>query len=189
MLTITVPKRETFDESRSVIIAFPETTIRLEHSLVSLSKWESKWHQPLLGRVGTEEKNDWSPEQMNSYVECMCLTEDLPEGFFDYLPNSVLSEIQTYIGDPQTATTIHDNQPGGGGKRKTITAELIYSWMVGLQIPFSCETWPLQRLLMLIRVLEIQNRPKKSNRVNPKSAASRRRAINAQRRAQYGTNG
>lgn len=153
--------------------------LRLEHSLVSLSKWESKFCKPFLGKDKTVEETLW-------YVDAMMLDSKTPTDIALRLTNEHLAKVNEYIQAPMSATTIRET-PNRRTNQETITAELIYYWMIALSIPFECQHWHLNRLLMLIRVCNAKNEPPK--KVSKSEARARQRELNAQRRQAYGTRG
>lgn len=182
MLKLLVPGEEHFNEETSEFIDLEAFELELEHSLISLSKWESIHQKPFLDR------GDKTPEQILSYIECMILTPVWPEGLLHRLSKENLAEIEEYIQGSQSATTFGE-MPERRGRGETVTSELIYYWMVAFQIPFETETWHLNRLLALIRICNIKNQPPSKQRMSKNEMARRRRELNEQRRAQYGTNG
>lgn len=179
MLTITVPGVELFD-SETLRFSTTETTVlELEHSLVSLSKWESKWNIPFLGR---DEKTN---EMIIDYIKIMTLN-DVPDEVFYRLSQDNYEAINEYINAKQTATWFRE-EPNRLANREIITAEIIYYWMISLQIPSDYENWHINRLFTLVRVLNQKNAPKKKQ--NTQSAAAQRRALNEARQKQYNTTG
>jgi hypothetical protein len=179
MLQLTIPATEQWDEKNEQFITTKEQTLLLEHSLISLSKWESKWCKPFLG------KKEKTFEETMDYIRCMCINDVDPE-VLRYLTNENVSQINKYIEAPMTATTF-SKDINNKQSREQVTAELVYYWMIALNIPFECENWHLNRLLTLIKVCNIKNAPPKKM---SKSEISRRNAaINAARRKQYNTKG
>jgi hypothetical protein len=180
MLRLVVPGVEYFDEQTREFVTKDDVTLELEHSLVSLSKWESIYEKPFLG------KDEKTTEEILNYVKLMTLTPDVPEDVWNKLTEGNILAINDYIEAKMTATWFSD-PPGAPQSRDVITAELIYYWMIVFQIPFECENWHLNKLFTLIRVCNIkQAKPKKMSR---SEIAARNRELNAQRRAQLGTRG
>jgi len=180
MLTITVPGVELFNDETKKFSTTETTVLELEHSLVSLSKWESKWQIPFLGK---EAKTN---EQIIDYIKLMCLSPGVPDETFKRLSGPNYEDINKYINATQTATWFRE-EPNQPVNREIITAEIIYYWMISLQIPLECEEWHLNRLFTLVRVLNQKNAPKKKQ--NTQSAAEQRRALNEARLKQYSTTG
>lgn len=153
MLTILVPPQEFYDEKTNLFFQTKECTLKLEHSLLSISKWESKYHKPFLSK----DKDDVrTPKEMLDYIKCMTINT-VPEIVYDVLTRDMLLKVNDYIQDPMTATTIGSKSTSG--RREIYTSEVIYYWMTAFNIPFECEKWHLNRLLMLIRVCNEMNKP------------------------------
>ena len=179
MLKITIPKTEAYNEALNEFIDVPETNLSLEHSLVSISKWESKFCKPFFGK---EDKTD---EELMYYVQCMTINNNVDPDVYKALSLDNLKDIKAYIEAPMTATTFNkmNNRPS----REIITSELIYYSMIAEGIPFECQKWHINRLLTLIRVCAIKNTP--SKKMGKSEIASQYRALNASRRAALGTKG
>ena len=180
MLTITIPAVEMFNEETQEFFSTKEQTLQLEHSLVSLSKWESKWNKAFLT------KNDKTFEETIDYVRCMTITQNVDPSVYQFLTRSNIEEIHNYISAPMTATTFYRDTQNGRSS-ETVTAELIYYWMISLNIPMECQKWHLNRLLTLIRVCNVKNTPPK--KMSQKDIISRNAALNAKRRKQLNTSG
>lgn len=180
MLQITVPSKELFDEVNHEFITVKEQVLQLEHSLVSLSKWESKWCKSFLS---TKEK---TYEETIDYVKCMTITQNVDPRVYNNLTQANIEQVNKYIQAPMTATFFSEER-GGRQSREIITAELVYYWMIALNIPFECRKWHLNRLLTLIRVCNIKNSPPKKR--SRREIMSRNAALNAARRQQMNSNG
>ena len=174
MLKITVPGAEFWDDETQEFTHDKDTVLTLEHSLVSLSKWEAKYHKPFLGN----EKQ--TPEETIDYIKFMTLTQNVDPKVYERIDNKIVKQIAEYIQDPMTATWFGEKAKKGG-VRRIVTSEVIYCQMIGLGIPFECQKWHLNRLLTLIRVCDEENQPKK--KVSQKDALMEQAAINARRRA------
>ena len=193
MLKLTIPARpaspdiELFDEEKGEFFVVPgkpavkEYTLQLEHSLVSLSKWESKWCKPFLSNKNMTE------EETIDYIKCMTITQNVPQDVYNNLTADNIKEVSEYIDSPMTATTFSDNGNTKGGSREIVTAELIYYWMIALQIPPEYRKWHLNKLLTLIRVCNIKNTPPK--KMSKKATMSRNAQLNAARRKQLNSSG
>jgi len=179
VLEIRVGATEVYDDSTQEFGTRGGTLVRLEHSLVSLSKWEEIHEKPFLSK---EDKTD---QETLSYIECMVI-DGLSKGIELQLSSDNVNAINEYINAKRTATWFHD-APGAPQTKDVITAELIYYWMTAFNIPFECQHWHLNRLFTLIRVCNIkQSKPKKMSR---SELAARNRELNAQRKARLGTKG
>lgn len=179
MLRVKIPAIEMYDESKEEFVYQKGQLLTLEHSLVSLSKWEQKWKVPFLL------DKDKTVEQSAYYIQCMTITQNVDPSVYERLPANIIDTIKAYIEDPMTATTV--KQPPRRGGRQIVTSEVIYGWMVALNIPFECEKWHLNRLLTLIQVCNAQNTPGK--KMSPKEVMERNRALNEARKAQFNTKG
>jgi len=181
MLTLTIPAVEHFNEvTNEFIMISEETTIQLEHSLVSLSKWEALWEKPFLSDA------DKSQEEAISYIQCMSLSDSLPAEMYHYLSATNYQAINDYINAKMSATWFAEdhNIPR---RREVITAELIYYWMFSFTIPKECEEWNLNRLFTQIKVFSEKNGPEK--KMDKQALMRRTRELNAQRRKELGTSG
>lgn len=188
MLEIVVPAtNKLWDPVSELFLTTKETKLALEHSLVSLTKWESKWHVPFLSN------KQLTPEQLRDYVRCMTITQHVDPLVYFALTQENLNDIMRYVDDPMSATTINEKalkeaQKGPRGGTKIITNELIYYWMTALNIPFDpCQKWHLNRLMMLIKVASIEQQPPK--KMSRREAMSQQKALNAARRSRLGTHG
>lgn len=181
MLQIEIPlSPEKWDEEKGEFVLPKTQTLQLEHSLVSLSKWESKWCKAFLSTV------DKTSEETISYIQCMTLTQNVDPDVYNHLTADNIKQINDYIGSPMTATVFTEDKTSKGG-REVVTAELIYYWMIVLNIPFDCQKWHLNRLLTLIKVCNIKNQPPKKR--SKRELMSRNAALNAARRKQYNSTG
>ena len=154
MLKLEIPENELFDEATGMFISTKSTVLQLEHSLISLAKWESKWHKPFM-----DDKHEKTDEELRDYIRCMTITQNVDPNVYSALSISDIEKIKEYMENPMTATWFNDKKMPKSKQRVT-TAELIYYWMISLQIPFECERWHINRLLTLIRVCNIENAPK-----------------------------
>lgn len=180
MLQIIVPMARYYDEIHNEFITIEEQVLTLEHSLFSLSQWESKWKKPFLG---DENK---TAEECIDYVRCMCLTPDVhPFVYFNITP-ALFEKVDEYIKSPMTATWFK-NDKSGSKNHDVITAEIIYYWMVSLNIPFECQMWHLNRLIALVRVCNEKNGPQK--KLSRKDVYNRNRSLNAARRQKLNSKG
>lgn len=180
MLQITIPAREMWDERNNEFVYTNEQTLQLEHSLISLSKWESKWNKPFLS------KESKTYEETLDYVKCMTLTQKVSPEIYANLTDENMRDIQRYIEAPMTATTFSEEK-NTKGSREIVTSELIYYWMIALGIPLECEKWHLNRLLTLVRVCNIKNSPPK--KMGKNAIMSRNASLNAARRKRLNSKG
>lgn len=178
-IKIKIPSQEFYDEKKGEFFNVRETELTLEHSLYSLSKWESKWHIPYM----TSEKTN---EQALDYLRCMTITQNVDPEIYKYIPDTELLRIKAYTEDPMTATKITEEE-GKGHSKKVLTSEVIYFYMLSYNIPADFDKWHLNRLLTLIRVFNEENKPKK--KMSKQQAISRYASLNAARRAKLNSKG
>lgn len=181
MLEIIVKESEMFDEQTETFIYIPKTVLRLEHSLVSISKWESKFKKPFL-----ENSSSHTDNEMLEYIKMMTITQNVNPKVYLGLDKENITAISSYINDPMTATWFTEQQNRKAGK-EVVTSELIYYWMIALNVPMECQKWHLNRLLTLIKVCDIkQESPKKMSK---STTMSRNHALNEARRAKMHSKG
>lgn len=183
MLDIVIPAQEYYDEETNTFLYTKETALRMEHSLISISKWESKWHRAFLT------KKERTPEETLDYFRCMIVNQ-VDSHVVDRLTSDNINDIIDYINEPMTAVYIPKFMKEDGSDsrlRDVTTSELLYYYMISLRIPFECERWHLNRLLALIHVCEIKNTPPK--KMNKAAIARRNSRLNAARRKKYNTSG
>ena len=173
MLRIEIKGTENWDEEKEEFVYEKGSVIALEHSLVSISKWEARWHKPFLSK---EEK---TTDEIIDYVKCMTITQNVSDETYYRLSEKNFKEINNYIEDTMTATwfagTNHSHS------REQITSALIYYWMIALNIPVEFQKWHLNRLLTLIRVCNIKNTPPK--KMSRRQLLNRNAELNASRRS------
>ena len=180
MLQITIPAIEMWDERTNRFVNRKEQTLQLEHSLVSISKWESKWNKAFLGKA------EKTQEEVLDYIKCMTITQNVDPETYNYLTRSNIEEINKYIAAPMTATTFAEEK-NSKNSREVVTSELIYYWMIALNIPVEFQKWHLNRLLTLVRVCNVKNQPPKKR--SKRDIMSRNHALNAARKQQLNTRG
>ena len=178
MLQIKIPANEFFDEQKNLFINTKEITLTLEHSLISISKWEQKFHKPFIKTVTTQ--GAITDEEWKYYIQCMTITQNVDPMVYEGIGLDLTTQILEYIDDPMTATTFNDHgrKPG---KQQIVTSELIYYWMISFGIPFECEKWHLNRLLTLIKTCDVKSSPRKKKSRN--ETIQEYAALNKARRA------
>lgn len=179
MLKITIPGREMFNEKTQEFFNTKEYTLQLEHSLVSVSKWESKWNKPFL------DKKPKSIEETIDYIRCMTITQNISPDVYNNLTQENIDAVNKYIDAPMTATTFSNNK--GKINNEIITSELIYYWMTALNVPMEAQKWHLNRLLTLIRVCNVKSQPGK--KMSKRDIMQRNASLNAARRAKLNSKG
>lgn len=182
MLTIKIPETEFYDEVTNRFGIIPAQELRLEHSLLSISKWESKWHKPYLDTTTYEKTNEMNLD----YIKCMTITQNVSDMVYSCLTPENINEIAEYISNPMTATWFSD-ESNSRTSSEVVTSELIYYWMTASGVPFSCEKWHINRLLTLIKICSIKNG--KPRKMSQKETAARYKALNTARRAKLGSKG
>lgn len=191
MLEIKISAKEGFNNSTQEFINTKETVLCLEHSLVSISKWEAKYKKPFIN------ENNKSEEETKDYIKFMTITQNVDPIVYDMLSKKEMKIINDYIDSQATATKFYENKTvegiGGPVKRKneTITSELIYYWMISFQIPFECQKWHLNRLLTLIRICSIKEKEQngKSGKMSKRDVLAQNNALNAARRMRMKSRG
>lgn len=179
MLIINVALAEDFNEETNEFQISKSYKLRLEHSLVSLSKWESFYEKPFLSNTNK------TSEETLFYVECMSLDEETPPEAFENLSESDVSKINNYIASKNTATSFSEEK--SSASKEVVTSEIIYYWLIAFNIPFEVQHWHLNRLLTLIQVCNRKNAPQK--KMSRSEILKRQRELNEARRAKYGTSG
>lgn len=179
MLEIKVKATDLYDDLSEEFVTVKAQVLTLEHSLISVSKWEALFTKPFLS------KTPMSVDETLSYIQCMTIGAHVDPNVYRVLPKATVEQVQAYISAPMTATTF--NRRGKGGSREVITSEIIYYWMIALGIPFECERWHLNRLLTLIEVCDLKNSP--GQKMPEKDVMAEQRRLNAERKRKYNTRG
>lgn len=180
MLRLVIPATEYWDESKNEFVYTKEQVLQLEHSLVSISKWESKWCTPFYA------KREKTAEETIDYIKHMTITQNVKDDVYDRLTMANVNEVMKYIESPMTATTF-SNKAKGKTNREQVTSELVYHWMIELGIPFECQKWHINRLLTLIDVRNIKTQPPK--KMAKKDVINSYAALNEARLKQLNTRG
>ena len=190
MLQITVkadPNKELYDPIENVFSSLQkDETLILEHSLISLSKWESKWHIPFLDK--NHPKTD---EQTIDYIRCMTLNKNVNPNVYLFLSKENIEAINSYIEDPMTATWFNEKEIPRSGPltHMAITNEIIYALMIQYRIPVEFEKWHLSRLMTLIKVVNELNTDHSKSKKSRSEFLSDRDKLNEMRKAKYNTKG
>ena len=181
---VTIPDQEIFVPPDK-FVNIKGTTIKIEHSLVAIAKWEAKWHVPFL-----DPNSEKTNEMMIDYIRCMTITQNVDPNIYNYIPEDVMKEINDYIDNPMTATWFNDeNSPKGRGG-EVVTSELVYYWMIAQQIPPEYDKWHFNRLMTLIRVCSEKNsQAQGGKKMSKRSILNQNKALNAARRKARGSKG
>lgn len=182
-LDLEIPARKLFDEETSIVTNVPATKLRLEHSLVSISKWEAKYKKPFISDRPEHKK---TKEETIDYIRFMTITQNVDPNVYLVLTPKNIEDISNYIEDPMTASFVYDDSKKKGPKEQ-VTSELIYWWMTSLQIPWEAQKWHLNRLMMLIRIGNIKSQPPK--KMSQSELMARNRALNEARKKKFNTKG
>lgn len=182
MLKLIVPGKEWFnDQTQEFVCLGSDTTLLLEHSLLSISKWEAKWKKSFFDKPESR-----TAEEEIDYVRCMTINQGVDRNIYYNLTADLMKQIHDYINDQQTATTITRHKKGKSSRR-IVTSEVMYSWMIRYGIPFECQKWHLSRLMRLIEVCEADNGP--AEKMSQAEIMKQNSALNAARRAKHKTKG
>ena len=178
MFKFIIPETELFDEEKNEFITIHEQIVHIEHNLISISKWESKWHKPFISKDGM------TREQTLDYIKCMTLDDNIPDLAYECIPNKVILDINNYMDDPMTGTRFSNVEKSKPASNRNVSSEELYFDMIAFGIPFDpCEKWHLNRLITLIRICNEKNKPSK------KMSAKERTALNKARRNRHHTKG
>lgn len=180
MLSLIIPKTELYDEKKEEFFEVGPYKLVMEHSLVSISKWESKWHKPF---IGSEKLTN---EEIMDYLKCMTITQNVKPEVYTYLSEENMKEINDYIEDAATGTSFYEFNPKKNNRKKQVSSEEIYSQMFMLGIPMECQKWHINKLLAQIRVCDIDRSDKKMSKAETIQAY---RKLNAERRKKLKSKG
>ncbi len=184
MLILVIPESEYYDESKNRFFKIEETTLKLEHCLRSISKWEETWRIPFMGKLSK------TPIQLMDYVRCMTINGEFPRFIYESLTTEQIQKISEYMETPQTAVYTDTSKSNTRSRNETVTNETIYYLMAANQIPFECQDWHLSKLLALLKVCAARNgKPKKRTKSEMADLTRRYADLNAQRKAQMNTSG
>lgn len=179
VLEITIPQTSLYDEVNNLFIDVDEQKLTLKHSLVSVAKWEARWHTPFL------DKKNKTYEQTIDYIRCMTLNKNVDQSVYKAITNDIIEKVDSYINDSMTAVVFKKDDSSNGSE--IVTAELVYYWMTALNIPYECRKWHFNRLITLIRVCNIKNSPDK--KMSKRQTASHYKELNKARRKKYNSKG
>lgn len=184
MLNLEIPEIEFYDEVANEFRTIKAQKLSLEHSLVSIEKWEEKHNKPFLAKDPPK-----TEEETIDYIRCMTITQNVDPVVYSHLPPDTYEKISEYINAPMTATWFSEEENRRFNK-EIITAEIVYYWMIALNIPFECRKWHFNKLITLVRVCNIKSDPDKHKKKMPiNKLMSRNRALNEARKAKMNTHG
>ncbi len=180
MLTIVIPAMECWNEATEEFVRSDEVILTLEHSLFSLSEWESKYKKPFLDSSKTS-------LEMFDYIRMMTVKPEQKPYLDTYarISSEQLQAISEYMEDTHTATWFREENRSS--KKEVVTAEVIYYWMFSNQIPIECQYWHLNKLITLIRVFSAKNKPAK--KMSKNDIYRQNSALNAARRKKLNSRG
>lgn len=153
--------------------------LQFEHSLRSLSKWESK------NKIAFLAGREKTPAQMVDYYRCMLLSPEDPDLVY-LLDPSQMEELTNYINENQTASSVPNEGPTQYNP-ETTTSELVYFWMTALKINWEAQDWHFSRLMMLVQITSYKQQPPKKR--NPREVLSDMRRENERRKKLFNTSG
>lgn len=177
MLELHISETELWDPVSEKFLLVKEQSLPLEHSLLSISKWEEKWHKPM-PLINNERL---SGDEFLDYVRCMTISRNPDPLVYRCITAREVEAIMAYINDPHTATWF-GNEKSGGNDKRPLTTELIYHLMFAFGVSKECEKWHLNRLMTQLRVEYEESKPSKKK--TPAEIAERHRMLNAKRRAE-----
>lgn len=188
VLKLDIPKGEWWDDENERFVMTNPCVLNMEHSLISIYRWESKYKRAFLN-----EKDQKTKDELIDYFRMMTISKPASDKVYELISENaeLISKISEYLEDTMTATTFAINDAGDSynPKKTIITAEIIYYWMVTFSIPFECEKWHLNKLFTLIRVCAIKNQPPNQNKMPKSELYARNRELNAKRKAEFNTRG
>ena len=181
MLKITIPEQELFDNANQKFVTIDAVTFQIEHSLISLSKWESEWHVAFL-----DKKRKKTPAEIIDYIRCMTVTQNVKPETYLFITDAILKDVLDYVDNPMSATKVSEHNLGSPST-EPVTSEMLYAQMIMYGVPVEFEKWHLNRLMTLLKVLKKMNTPTK--KMSKSEIFSRNRELNAWRKAHWGTAG
>lgn len=184
MFVLNIKEKVLWNEKDQEFVTISPYTIKIEHSLLSIRKWESKWHKPFMTQTQKTQA------EQKDYVRCMTIGYELPEEVYATLDAQEMNEVFTYMNEPMTATWFSENDQKQAKSKmgsETVTYEIVYYWMSKLNIPYDCEKWHINSLMTLIKVSMLKEQP--SKKMSKRDVMSQNRALNEQRKAKMKSKG